>query len=450
MSFDTSIRILVVDANASTRQVLGKLLAAQGFTDVDFATDAASAWKKISLGGVGLVICELTIGKLHGLKLLQTVRASKEHTGLPFMMMAKTRNPKHIVHVVKAGASDFLVKPFDAATLVQKLDKVLGRKAPPPPPDEKKLLALGAQLVEQKSLDKAIMAFTKAVKINPASAEGFKGLAQVCLLRHDEEQYKRLAAKAAELYVQMDHYADAEAIFLDLQKYDKKAPNPFTTMGRKLMENEDAQGAAKAFAKASLLAPEDPAVLTDLAQAYTAAGDTEKAGETAKAALMLDDSDPATRKLFRQVTGQRWGDAKKAEEKKQQELVDEEKRGSVRFWVPDLLLEIKGYQHKHTITEMSVNALGFDPMDEAFKADQELHFQVVRMTEDKPEPEIKALKAVVLRVDRESVAARFKDLTEKQASAVHDLITSVQKQQKEEAEKRQDKVIKFDIDMLFM
>jgi len=450
MSVDTSTRILVVDSSASTRQVLGKLLAAQGFSNVDFATDAASAWKKISLGAVDMVICELTIGKLHGLKLLQKLRTSKDHKGLPFMMMAKTRNPKHIVAVVKAGANDFLVKPFDAKTLAAKLDKVLSRKPPAGPPDEKKLLAAGAQLLKQKSLDKAVAVFSKAAKLNPLSADAFKGLAEVCRRRNDVDQFKKMANKAAELCVQTDNYPDAEEIFLDLQKYDKDAPNPFASMGRKLMDNGDGQAAVKAFSKASLLSPEDPAVLSDLAKAYTATGDTEKAAESAKAALLIDDSNPDSRKMFREITGQRWGDAKKAEEKKRQEMVDEEKRGTVRFWVPDLLLDIKGYDHNHTITEMSINALGFDPMDETFKNDQELHFAVVRMKEDKPKPEIKALKAKVLRVDRESVAAKFMDLTEKQATAVHDLITAVQKQQQEEAEERQDKVIKFDIDMLFM
>ncbi len=450
MNVDTSTRILVVDSSASTRQVLGKLLASQGFCSVDFAADAASAWKKISLGAVDMVICELTIGKLHGLKLLQKVRSSKEHTGLPFMMMAKTRNPKHIVTVVKAGASDFLVKPFDAATLAAKLNKVLARKPPAGPADEKKLLAVGAQLLEQKSLDKAIAVFSKAAKLNPLSAEAFKGLAEVCRRRKDVDQFKKMAGKAAELFVQMDHFADAEEVFLDLQKYDKKAPNPFAAMGRKFMSNGDSQAAVKAFGKASLLSPEDPAVLSDLARAYTATGDKDKATESAKAALLVDDSDPASRKLFREITGQRWGDAKKAEEKRIQDEIDEEKRGTVRFWVPDLLVSLKGYKHNHTITEMSLNALGFDPMDEEFKTGQELHFQVVRMTEDKPEPEIKALKAIVMRADKESVAAKFKDLTEKQATSVHDLITSVQKKQKEEAEQRQDKVIKFDIDMLFM
>jgi len=135
-------------------------------------------------------------------------------------------------------------------------------------------------------------------------------------------------------------------------------------------------------------------------------------------------------------------------EKKKQQGEEEEKRGTVRFWVPDLLVSIPGHKDHFAITEMSLKSLAFSPLDDTFELDKKFKFNILRLSETGTKPEIKHLRGQVMRVDQEAVGLALSDLNAEQEKDIKELIEAAQERQKEEV--REKKEIKFELDMLFM
>ncbi|MDY7000824.1 MAG: tetratricopeptide repeat protein, partial [Thermodesulfobacteriota bacterium] len=382
-----------------------------------------------------------------GLDLLKKVKASKERRGLPFIIMSASKDQRLIIAVAKAGATSFMVKPFDPEALVQKMEASLQPKAPESS-EEKALCDAGRKYAAQGKYPEAIAAFSQAIKQNSLSAEGYRGLAEVCKRREEMTKYKQLAQKAAQVYVELDNFQEAENVFLELRRYDKDAPNPFRIVGETLLKKKDFKSAAHAFQKAVVVTPDDPESFCRLSEAYMRMGEDEKAVENVEAALRLKEDFPDARKLYRGLTGKKWV-AKDAEEKKGYGETEEEKRGTVRFWVPDLFVTIMGNKTNFQIHEMSVVSVGFNPQEEVFEEEKEIQLDIIRIEEGQVQPQIKKLAARIIRIDEEVVGCRFENLTEEVKEELHALIQAAQEHQQEQARERV-KNMDFNIDMLFV
>jgi two-component system chemotaxis response regulator CheY len=120
----SKIKFLVVDDFSTMRRIVRNLLKELGFTNVDEAEDGAVAWQKLQGGGFDFVITDWNMPNMDGLTLLQTVRGDPAHNKLPVLMITAEAKKENIIAAAQAGASGYIVKPFTAATLNEKLTKI--------------------------------------------------------------------------------------------------------------------------------------------------------------------------------------------------------------------------------------------------------------------------------------------------------------------------------------
>jgi len=126
MSVDKNMPILIVDDYKTMLRIVRNLLKQIGFDNVDEATDGSMALKKLRDKQYGLVISDWNMEPMTGLQLLREVRADVKLRGVPFIMVTAESKTENVVMAREAGVNNYIVKPFNAATLRMKLSAVLG------------------------------------------------------------------------------------------------------------------------------------------------------------------------------------------------------------------------------------------------------------------------------------------------------------------------------------
>ncbi|MBS6059470.1 MAG: chemotaxis response regulator CheY [Pantoea sp.] len=122
---DKNMRFLVVDDFNTMRRIVRNLLKELGFNNVEEAEDGVDALTKLRAGGFDFVISDWNMPNMDGLQLLQTIRADATLGKLPVLMVTAEAKKENIIAAAQAGASGYVVKPFTAATLEEKLGKIL-------------------------------------------------------------------------------------------------------------------------------------------------------------------------------------------------------------------------------------------------------------------------------------------------------------------------------------
>ena len=118
------LKILVVDDFSTMRRIVRNLLKELGFTNVEEAEDGAVALGKLKEGNFEFVVSDWNMPNMDGLTLLQNVRGDARLKTLPFLMITAEAKKENIIAAAQAGASGYIVKPFTAATLNEKLAKI--------------------------------------------------------------------------------------------------------------------------------------------------------------------------------------------------------------------------------------------------------------------------------------------------------------------------------------
>lgn len=125
-SVDMSMPILIVDDYKTMLRIIRNLLKQLGFTNVDEATDGSSALQKLRDKEYALVISDWNMEPMSGMQLLTEVRADTKLKNLPFIMITAESKTENVIAAKEAGVSNYIVKPFNAATLKAKLQSVIG------------------------------------------------------------------------------------------------------------------------------------------------------------------------------------------------------------------------------------------------------------------------------------------------------------------------------------
>ena len=123
---DKNMSILIVDDYKTMLSIIRNLLKQLGFNSVDEAIDGSSALTKLRDKDFGLVISDWNMEPMSGLQLLKEVRADVKLKEIPFIMITAESKSENVIAAKEAGVSNYIVKPFNAATLKGKLSTVLG------------------------------------------------------------------------------------------------------------------------------------------------------------------------------------------------------------------------------------------------------------------------------------------------------------------------------------
>lgn len=130
MSVDKRMPILIVDDVQFVRREVKMLLRKLGFDNVDAAENGRQALEMMRAGkGYGLVISDWIMEPMSGIELLQEIRRDENLRETPFIMITGNNQPENVIAAKKAGVSSYVVKPFNATTLKQRLESVFGRIA---------------------------------------------------------------------------------------------------------------------------------------------------------------------------------------------------------------------------------------------------------------------------------------------------------------------------------
>jgi len=131
MALDLSMPVLVVDDYNTMVRIIRNLLRQLGFENVDDASDGASALAKMRARKYGLVISDWNMEPMTGYDLLREVRADPALAATPFIMVTAESKTENVIAAKKAGVSNYIVKPFNAQTLRNKIEAVFPEVAAP-------------------------------------------------------------------------------------------------------------------------------------------------------------------------------------------------------------------------------------------------------------------------------------------------------------------------------
>src|SRR5690606_14764225 len=119
-----NIKILVVDDFPTMRRIIRNLLKDPGYENVDEAEDGAMGLEKLRNGNFDFVVSDWNMPNLDGLEMLKQNRADANLSTMPVLMVTAEAKKENIIAAAQAGASGYVVKPFTAATLEEKLNKI--------------------------------------------------------------------------------------------------------------------------------------------------------------------------------------------------------------------------------------------------------------------------------------------------------------------------------------
>lgn len=121
------MRILVVDDFSTMRRIVKNLLADLGFTNTAEAEDGGAAIAMLRQGGFDFVVTDWNMPGVNGIELLRMIRADEKLKTLPVLMVTAEAKREQIIEAAQAGVNGYIIKPFTAATLQEKLNKIFER-----------------------------------------------------------------------------------------------------------------------------------------------------------------------------------------------------------------------------------------------------------------------------------------------------------------------------------
>ncbi len=124
MSYDKSMRVLVVDDFSTMRKIVKNILRQLGFTNIVEADDGSTAWEVLNKDNIDFIVSDWNMPIMSGIDLLRKVRGSEEYADIPFLMVTAEAQQENIIEAVQAKVSNYIVKPFTPETMGQKIDKI--------------------------------------------------------------------------------------------------------------------------------------------------------------------------------------------------------------------------------------------------------------------------------------------------------------------------------------
>ncbi|MGD2116914.1 MAG: chemotaxis response regulator CheY [Chromatiales bacterium] len=124
---DKNMKILVVDDFSTMRRIVKNLLGDLGFKNIEEADDGNTALPKLQSGKFDFLVTDWNMPGMTGIDLLKAVRADPNLASLPVLMVTAESKREQIIEAAQAGVNGYVVKPFTAGTLEEKISKIFDR-----------------------------------------------------------------------------------------------------------------------------------------------------------------------------------------------------------------------------------------------------------------------------------------------------------------------------------
>ncbi|MBF0399109.1 MAG: response regulator, partial [Desulfobacterales bacterium] len=117
MPLDLSMKVLIVDDFATMRRIVKNILKQLGYKNITEADDGTAALEELKKDKYGLIVSDWNMPKMTGLELLKKVRSTDEFKDIPFLMVTAEAQKQNVIEAVKAGVTNYIVKPFTAEAI---------------------------------------------------------------------------------------------------------------------------------------------------------------------------------------------------------------------------------------------------------------------------------------------------------------------------------------------
>jgi two-component system chemotaxis response regulator CheY len=124
MPADPNMKILVVDDMSTMRRIVMNIMKQLGFAHVEEAENGEGALKKLRAESFGFIISDWNMPVMTGIELLRAVRADDKLKAIPFLMVTAEAQKDNLLEAIQAGVSNYIVKPFTAEVLQEKMNKI--------------------------------------------------------------------------------------------------------------------------------------------------------------------------------------------------------------------------------------------------------------------------------------------------------------------------------------
>lgn len=124
MPADLNMRILVVDDMSTMRRIVKNIMKQLGFANVEEAEDGQEALEKLRAESFGFIISDWNMPVMTGIELLRAIRADDNLKAIPLLMVTAEAQKENLVEAIQAGVSNYIVKPFTAEVLQEKMNKI--------------------------------------------------------------------------------------------------------------------------------------------------------------------------------------------------------------------------------------------------------------------------------------------------------------------------------------
>lgn len=291
---------LVVDDRYNMRHMVRGYLRSFGYSNVLEATDGMKALEWLKTGKVDFVICDWMMPYLTGLDLLKKVRADPKMENLPFLMITGEVNEDAVAEAVEEVVDDYLIKPFTASNLREKIEAILNGRMQPSVID--KALAKSEELMAAGQVDTAALILAKALEANPKSPRTLHALGLAHEAKDDLQAAMDCYNRALELSRRFVKAHDSLARVMrkkgqhkfaerHLRQAAKLSPRKAARqveLGRVLLEQGRTQEGLAAMDQARRTGGGDAEVARQVGEALLGAGLNQQAAQAFENALSLD------------------------------------------------------------------------------------------------------------------------------------------------------------------
>ena len=124
-------RILIVDDFPMIRSLLKRCLISLGYAQIDEASDGQQAWNMIVAGSYDLVFLDWNMPGVTGIEVVEKCKSTPAYANIAIIMISAERERGNVIRAMKAGANDYILKPFSAALISEKIEKHLNKVSNP-------------------------------------------------------------------------------------------------------------------------------------------------------------------------------------------------------------------------------------------------------------------------------------------------------------------------------
>ena len=291
---------LVVDDQFNVRRMVFNFLRTFGYTKVTDASDGLDAWQKLEQTHVDFIICDWNMPNMTGLDLLKKIRNDEALRNIPFLMVTAEVVEDIVAEAIEEGVDGYIVKPFQAQTLMDRIDHIIEKRRNPQPVDA--ALDRGAGLMHQGKYEDALKSFEEAINLAPKSprtllamGEALEALEkeEAALSRYHEaadmaNRFVKARDRLASLYAKRGQMEEATQQMRAAARISPRNARRQLNLGKALLQQGNLEEGLDALKMAQKAAANDSDLISEVGDALLDAGLNEQAAQVFSDAVSID------------------------------------------------------------------------------------------------------------------------------------------------------------------